>query len=444
MQNILFMEIVGSLSENGFSLDELVIKTKELFEQKGMAGFISLLLRLADEHICTALLYGKSSWRPNPCCDQVRYISIGNVKRTFRTSAGTVKIRWRRLQCASCGRSTIPLRQFLGLKHYQSKTSELEMIVSEVVSDQSYRRSSKHLDLIGEIPVPRSTAHRWVMESDCDQIEVDGKVVDSLFVDSTGYKRRPDPEKEHDNRGDLRLLLGVKGNGEVVPFGCWSGTSWKDIGQQIRKKSVGASSVAKVLIRDGEKGLDEALAQLVEDQQRCHWHMVRDLDFAMWHGDAKKSERLKMQSRLNGIIGIELPHKDFQQVSAEDKLSIERSTAEAQQKIEKLIKELFQKGYDYAARYVRHAKDRLFTYVRMWLKYGLVCARATSMIERMIREIGRRLKRIAFGWSEKGAAKMARIIIKRITSAGEWDQYWRKRLRINDNVILVYRGVKAK
>ena len=71
-----------------------------------------------------------------------------------------------------------------------------------------------------------------------------------------------------------------------------------------------------------------------------------------------------MQSRLNGIIGIELPQKDFQQVSAEDKLSIERSTTEAEQKIEKLIKKLFQKGYDYAARYVRHAKDKLFTYVR--------------------------------------------------------------------------------
>jgi hypothetical protein len=64
------------------------------------------------------------------------------------------------------------------------------------------------------------------------------------------------------------------------------------------------------------------------------------------------------------------------------------------------------------------------------------------MIERMMREIGRRLKKIAFGWSEKGAAKMTRIIIKRITSANEWVDYWKKRLRIEDNVILIYKGVK--
>lgn len=60
-----------------------------------------------------------------------------------------------------------------------------------------------------------------------------------------------------------------------------------------------------------------------------------------------------------------------------------------------------------------------------------------------MREIGRRLKKIAFGWSEEGAAKMAHISIKRITSAHEWEEYWQKRLRITGKVVLVYCGVKA-
>ena len=66
------------------------------------------------------------------------------------------------------------------------------------------------------------------------------------------------------------------------------------------------------------------------------------------------------------------------------------------------------------------------------------------VVERMMREIGRRLKKIAFGWNEKGAAKMARIIIKRITSAGEWEKYWNEKLRLNGNVIIIFRGVSAK
>jgi len=32
------MEMIGCLSEKGFSLDELVVKTKRLFEEKGDVG----------------------------------------------------------------------------------------------------------------------------------------------------------------------------------------------------------------------------------------------------------------------------------------------------------------------------------------------------------------------------------------------------------------------
>lgn len=83
----------------------------------------------------------------------------------------------------------------------------------------------------------------------------------------------------------------------------------------------------------------------------------------------------------------------------------------------------------------------MFGYVRRWLKTGIVTPRVSSMIERMMREITRRLKRMAFGWSEGGDAKMARIIIKRFTSVDQWEKYWRDRLRIQDNVMLVLMNI---
>jgi hypothetical protein len=69
---------------------------------------------------------------------------------------------------------------------------ELEKLVTEVVSKQSYRRSSNHLEIIGAIPVPRSTAHRWVVQSQCDQIHTGKEIFDLLLGGRTGYKRRPD------------------------------------------------------------------------------------------------------------------------------------------------------------------------------------------------------------------------------------------------------------
>jgi len=96
------------------------------------------------------------------------------------------------------------------------------------------------------------------------------------------------------------------------------------------------------------------------------------------------------------------------------------------------------------AGYVARAKSKLFTYVRFWLACGLVSPRASSLIERMMRELARRLKRIAFGWSDRGAAKMARIILKRITTAGgQWEQHWRDRLRIEGNVLLLLRAIRV-
>jgi hypothetical protein len=442
VQNTLYIEIIGSMSEKGFSLDELVIRVKELFETKAMAKVVGLLLSLADEYLCWNIVRGKKGWSPEACCPLAEYEHKDRLDRRFRTSVGLVEIRWWRLRCKKCGKTVIPLREFLGIEHFQSKSAEMEKMVAEVVSEQSYRRTSRHLDLIGEIPVPKSTAHRWVMESDCDELAVDGKAIGIVVADGTGYKRRPDGEKN--NRGELKVVLGVGSDGTVTPIGAWSGESWEDIGKEIKDNAVNWKKKGKILVSDGEMGLAEALASIVEQAQRCHWHAAHDVSYKMWEDKAPLDERKAMQSRVAGLIGIEVPEEDFEKVKEEDKAELAVKTEKAEEKLDELVAELAGKGYTKAASYVRNAKENLFSYVRFWLKYGLVCPRAASMIERMMREIGRRLKKIAFGWSEKGAAKMARIIIKRITSAGEWDDYWKKRLRLNGNVVIILRGVTAK
>jgi len=420
-------------------LDELVVRTKLLFEHEGMAGFVSLVLELVDAWLCRGIISGSGGWQPKPCCAAPCYESKDRLERRLRTSVGTVRLRWRRLRCCHCGRSCLPLREFTNLEPYQSKTAELERIVTEVVAEQNYRRLSRHLRLIGEIPVAKSTAHRWVMASDCDEVTSEGKRSALLFADGTGYKRRPDAKRGLDNGGELRVVLGVTSTGTVLPLGAFSGQSWKEIGEALRPAE--SEPLADVLISDGELGLTEGLAHLVRDQQRCHWHQVHDLDRFMWMDGAGKDERRKRQAQLAGIIGIELPAEDFEQVSEKDKAGIDQAVTTAEQQLEGLVKTLAGRGYKRAARYIGYAKERLFTYVRWWLKCGLVMPRASSMIERLMRELGRRLKRIAFGWSERGAAKIARIIIKRVTSAQEWTAYWHARLRITGKVILTLNRV---
>jgi hypothetical protein len=237
--------------------------------------------------------------------------------------------------------------------------------------------------------------------------------------------------------------LGVKADGRVVPLGAWSGTDWETIAEQLNGPYGSKGPMAHMLVSDGDRHLTGYLANLADREQRCQWHAVRDLGAALWRQKMPKEERAQWQDRLAGLFGIELPAEALERVAPQDREALDRSVRQAELELARMVDTLGQRGYTHAAYYVDHARRRLFNYVRVWLECGLVSPRVTSVIERLMREIGRRLKRIAFGWSPAGAAKMARIVIKRIVDPAQWDRYWRRRLRIEGNVTLLLRSLRV-
>lgn len=66
-----------------------------------------------------------------------------------------------------------------------------------------------------------------------------------------------------------------------------------------------------------------------------------------------------------------------------------------------------------------------------------------SMIERVMRELGRRIKKIAYGWSDRGVAKIARIILKRFANKAEWEKYWQEKFGGNLSVVILLRNLKG-
>ena len=54
----------------------------------------------------------------------------------------------------------------------------------------------------------------------------------------------------------------------------------------------------------------------------------------------------------------------------------------------------------------------------------------TSLLERTFREIGRRLKRIAWGWSDETATNLSKMIMIRQYSRDKWERYWKDKLGI--------------
>jgi len=435
MQGKISMDLSFCQAETGFSLDELVEKLADLFARKAFPELLKMVLQLVQE----VLLYRIFNGKPNApkCCAEGHLNLNGGQDRRIRTSLGEFKMPFMRVRCSHCGKTFVPLAKFIGLERYQTKSNELEKLVIEAACETNYRRAVSELARDGKIVLPHQTVHNWMLKTDCDEIQLSKKVIGSapiqIMPDGTGFKG--EGQKGAARKGDLKVVIGVTTHGEIFPLGAKAGVSWQEINEEWKKNGMKFPD-GSILICDGELGLSEAFAEYASEQQRCHWHITRDLYHTMHYDGGKMEDYRPIKNALAGALAIELPQEDFKTVSEQEKNDIEERMEKTEMAIDKLIGYLSDKGYDTAANYLQRAKIGMFGYVRRWLKWGLISPRASSMVERVMRELGRRIKKIAYGWSDKGVTKIARIILKRFANAREWEEYWQKRMRCVGNVVV--------
>jgi hypothetical protein len=441
MQNQICLKISACLSEEGFSLDELILAIRELFASEGDGGMATLavfILKLYEEMLIGKYLVGK-----HPCdCGACRKWEMKDRRpRSFRTGLGKISLDWRRMRCRGCGAISIPLGEKLTIDSWQTRTSELQKTVEEVVGEQSYRRSSKEIQSLRSVDIPHSTMHRWVVESQDDDGLSSKEPLVSVYADGTCYKGKDDQGKAKE--GDLKVVFGIADSGHSLPLGVWAGESWENIGNELNESLAGSEAPPKLMLCDGELAIAKHLGPSAEDLQRCHWHLVRDLNHTAWQDEAPLAARKKLQSKLSALLAIELPKEDFEKVPEKEVEEIRRQMTEAEGKLVAFANGLDRRGFGKAADYVRRAFKGAFGYVRTWLKYGIVCHRASSLIERLMRELARRVKRIAYNWKERGVQRVSSIIVRRFQDPKRWEEFWAKKINRNGNVILHLLSVRA-
>ena len=133
--------------------------------------------------------------------------------------------------------------------------------------------------------------------------------------------------------------------------------------------------------------------------------------------NVNKEEALKISEKLNELLYIEFPESQTDPLkSLEDKLNIEAHLLKMKKSIDDFITELKMMGYKKAKNFVENAKNQLFTYIDNWINTGEANPKVTSLVERVMREIKRRIKRMGYKWSEQGAEKMTRLILLQLSS----------------------------
>ncbi|OFZ35756.1 MAG: hypothetical protein A2504_09505 [Bdellovibrionales bacterium RIFOXYD12_FULL_39_22] len=144
---------------------------------------------------------------------------------------------------------------------------------------------------------------------------------------------------------------------------------------------------------------------------------------------------------MHSIFQIEIPEKNFDEVKIEELVEMNEKIKSCEMEMTALTEYLQQKGHGQAATYISNAQNNLFTYLRYWMKTGVVTPKVTSRLERLMREINRRIKKFAFNWSEKGCAKITRIIIKLICDPKSWENHWDKKMKFGGNIKLSFCGI---
>lgn len=354
--------------------------------------------------------------------------------RRISTVFGKLDLPLRRGECCNCGALYSPLLNALQVGRYSRKEMNFEHEVIEAVIDTNYRRliDGRSIDIsLGGI-------HNIVVGSDIDetfQEPVSIEDLSAIMADGTGVKQ------QQGRKGELRAVIGITKAGRVEPLGSFTNTEWPEIERTIKERIKEAEPYNIPFIYDGEPGLDDFLSEVAESQ-RCTWHGPRGLYHALWQDGLKKKEGQPETDKIKQLIGIELPEGDFEILKEEDKEQVKTKYESSKSEIKELIKTFRDKGYSHGASYLENLSERLFTNIELWLKTGIIAPKTTSLLERLFREIGRRLKKIAWGWVDKTVTNISKMIMIRQYSRDKWEQYWKEKLGIKGYFDIEIRFVK--
>jgi len=420
------------------NLNEIVYKLKELRDHL-MLRILEEILKSYDDLICERLsqtrIYPSKARRglgrhftrgdPDGRLCRGRKVRKRGYRKNFRhlsTVFGKLKLPMRVVECCKCGAFYSPLLSALKVGRYARKESNFEHEVIEAVIDTNYRRliDGRSIDIsVGGV-------HNLVVGSEVDQVyqePVSLEDLSGIMADGTGVKQY------RGGKGELRAVIGVTTAGRVEPLGTFTNTQWSEIERVIKERIKEAEPCNIPFVYDGEPGLDDFLAEVTESQ-RCTWHGPRGLYHALWEDGLKKKDSQPAIDKIKHLVGIELPEGDFELLREEDKEPVKTQYNASKAQIQELIETFRQRGYTHGASYLENLSDRLFTHIEMWLKSGVIAPKTTSLLERVFREIGRRLKRIAWGWCDKAATNLSKMILLRQYSRAKWEQYWKHKLGI--------------
>lgn len=296
----------------------------------------------------------------------------------------------------------------LQAKKHEYMTEGARILISKIITKTTYREASDILSPIFEISHQRLNYYiRTIKTTNLISFlkMIPKKIKNRIFcyLDGTVIKVRV-KHLSPVTKETIRIVWRESiQNGKMVTklaFGFLESTYGSLIEQVIDQ----AERSKAIAFCDGEKIIRAALTGF-RAIQRCIFHFSWNLISKLTTDGMGKEEAESLVNELKDLVYLRT--KNIRKFGKHYKEVIK-----ARQAILKYhVKQLNKKGFSNSAIFINNAIPHLFSYVKIYIQDKIWSGRTNNRMERLMRAIAKRMKRVGCVWSYTGAQKMAYLIL---------------------------------
>lgn len=338
-----------------------------------------------------------------PRCDAASgFRRRGRRRRRVLSRVGRLELRLAMVGCR-CGHRFAPLLAALGVAPRARLAPGLARRALELCSELPYARAAAQLRReAGAAPSPRSLGRlvrRAAERIALDQPRSPLSGIDAVLIDET--RVRAGPRKGPDDRGrELKIGVGLRTIGagrRIELLGATLADGWTSLGPVLA-----AARGARIAVTDGEWGARALLAARLPQipHQVCTFHVRHSLAHRLWQDGVPFARRRALAAQLGNAI-------EFARSAA----SADHALASARDRAER-------ERWRHTARHLREVAPHLATWLRLDPSGRL--AHTTSLLERTMREVNRRVDPVGVRWSLEGARAMTTLVLARRFAHPRW------------------------
>lgn len=376
-------------------------------------NLLAELIRQAQNHILNLFLgkrwtpsSGKATpWECPRCAARTGFKRRGKRYRKLKTSIGIVRFSLLQVTCEDCNKTFSPFPDLLGIKSCHRLSRELECKIADLVKDFSYAKTATLTNKLFDLNLSPHTIHKMIQHYGAEaEIIEDFTHISHLQTDSTKINA------SINERGiDVHLALSIgaseKKNGRTFRHKKLVSVQVSDQQPDI-KKVLKKSRVDQITV-DGKSGLEKYIEnnKIPVVIQRCLWHIPRTTAHMMYCDGVKIAFGRELAEPLKYFL-------------FDEKCSVSSRLKQYDDFIEKCNKLHLRK----TTVFLKRARKKLYSYKQF--DDSDVHGRTTSIVERQMREINRRMEN-GSRWSKTGAQNLLKLKMIQELNPESYKKLWK-------------------